>query len=287
MNKRGHKSKTMPRFLLSLFILIVILSLAGLLFVLALVAPAIWNVQLAASFPVIFGTFLVVHFVNAFEEFFFHRYVLHAPLIPFLAHFYKQHTLHHALTRVVTKKVAGVGAQEGLRIENKYSIVEETQHRASFFPWYALLAFGIYSTPFFILAQWLLPSAPIFLAGFAAVAWSLFLYEVFHALEHLPFEKWRPFLEHPRWGQWWKMFYAFHLRHHADIRSNEAISGFFGLPIADFVFGTWINPIALYEDGRIVEANEFKSPTPRFIGWLDKLADEKIRSRRKRESNTA
>ena len=285
MNKRD-RAKNQHRFSLPLFALTITLSLAGYLLILSFLAPAIWHVQLAASFAAFAGTFLVVHFINAFAELFFHRYVLHAPLIPFLGHFFDQHTLHHRLTHVATQKGPGAGAREGLRVKNRYSIVEDAQHRASFFPWYAFLAFGIFFTPVFILAQWLLPKAPIFLAGFAALAWSLFLYEVLHAIEHLPFEKWRPFLEHPRWGRWW-MIYAFHLRHHADIRSNEAISGFFGFPIPDFVFGTWVKPVTLYEDGRIVGADEFKSPTPRFIGGLDKLAAESIRSNRKRESNTA
>lgn len=286
MNKR-NEVKNQTRFSLPLFTLIITPSLAGYLLALTLVAPAVWYVQVAASFPAILGTFLVVHFINAFAEFFFHRYVLHAPLVPFLSYFYKQHTLHHALTHVATEKGAGDGAREGLRVKNRYSIVEQAQHRASFFPWYAFLAFGIFFTPFFILAQWLLPKAPIFLAGFSALAWSLFLYEALHALEHLPLEKWRPFLEHPRWGRWWKMVYAFHLRHHADIRSNEAISGFFGLPIADLVFGTWVNPRVLYEDGKFVGADEFRSQTPRFIGWFDKLTEKIIRSRRGRDLNTA
>lgn len=283
MHKPNDQDKTVARFSLLFFVVVIILSLTGFLFALALVAPAIWEAQLAASFRTILGTFVVMHFVNAFAEFFFHRYVLHSPLVPFLSYFYRQHTLHHALTRVVKKKVVDVGTREELRIENKYPIVEEVQHRASFFPWYAFSVFGILWTPFFILAQWILPSTPIFLAGFGAIAWSLSLYEVLHSIEHLPLEKWLPLLEHPRWGRWWKMFYAFHLRHHADIRSNESISGFFCLPITDFVFGTWVNPVALYEDKRITEADEFKSPTPRFIGWLDRLSEAKIRNRHRRE----
>ena len=167
-------------------------------------------------------------------------------------------------------------------IVNRYPIVNEAQHQASFFPWYAFSVFAMLWVPFFALAQWLLPEAPIFLGGFAAVAWSLCLYELLHRLEHLPLEKWRPLLEHPRWGRWGKICYAFHLRHHADIGSNEAISGFFGFPIPDLVFRTFVNPTALYADGSIVGADEFKSPTPRFIGWLDKMGEASIRNRRQK-----
>lgn len=287
MNTRNDQDKTERRFSLPLFVTVIILSLSGFLLALSLLAPAIWNVQLAASFPALVGTFLAMHFVNAFAEFFFHRYVLHAPLVPVLTYFWEQHTKHHALTRVVTKKVSSLGTREEWRIENRYPIVKAVQHRASFFPWYTFLVFGILFTPFFMLAQWFLPKIPIFLGGFAALAFSLFLYEVFHAIEHWPLEKWRPLLEHPRWGRWWKMAYAFHLRHHANIHSNEAISGFFGLPIPDFGFGTWVKA-GLYEDGAIAGADKFKSPTPRFrfIRWLDQLAEASIRNRRQKQATT-
>jgi hemolysin III len=278
MNK-CNEVETERRFSLSRFVAVVMVSLAGFLLALAFLAPAIWNIQLAASFPAFAGTFLAVHFVNAFAEFFFHRYVLHAPLVPLLTYFYKQHTRHHGLTYVVARKITGAGTGKKLRIENNYPIVEEAQHEASFFPWYAFSLFGIIWTPIFMLAQWFLASAPIFLAGYAALSWSLFLYEVLHSLEHLPLDKWQPLFERRRSGRWWKMFYAFHLRHHFDIRSNEAISGFFGLPVADLVFHTFVKPATLYENGGFAGADELKRPAPRFIGWLDKLAATKPRKR--------
>ena len=42
-----------------------------------------------------------------------------------------------------------------------------------------------------------------------------------------------------------------HLRHHADIRCNEGISGVFGIPIYDFIFGTYVDPSTLYIHGRL------------------------------------
>lgn len=230
--------------------------------------PEVWEAQWKAKWWITLSVFILAHLVNAFAEFFFHRYVLHAPVIPFLSHFYRQHTLHHGLTHVVLKKPAGV-------VSNKYPILEERQHEASFFPWYSLAAFTLVASPLFALVQWLLPNTPIVLGGVLAIAWSLFLYEVLHAIEHWPIETWIPLLEHPRRGRFWKIVYAFHLRHHADIRSNEAISGFFGFPVADWAFQTWVNPNTLYQDGTQVPPEEFKSPNPRWIiGLLDRLAEQ-------------
>src|SRR5471032_454411 len=104
MSDHSHGGKTEPKFSAPLFIITVAISLAGLFGLLAFVAPTVWQAQLAASWQAMLATFLVFHLVAAFVEFFFHRYVLHAPLLPLLGRFYKQHTLHHALTRVGYQK---------------------------------------------------------------------------------------------------------------------------------------------------------------------------------------
>jgi hemolysin III len=88
-------------------------------------------------------------------------------------------------------------------------------------------------------------------------------------------------IENPRWGKFWRKVYSFHLRHHAVIDCNEAISGFFTLPIADFCFNTWIFPKSLYTDGGEWEQSEFTSPKPvKFIRWMDQASDEIVRNRR-------
>jgi len=62
--------------------------------------------------------------------------VLHKPAVPFLRRFYRQHTLHHALTRIARKQTRdGRGL---MFIENKYPILEPEQNEAAFFhftPW--------------------------------------------------------------------------------------------------------------------------------------------------------
>lgn len=268
-------------FSLPLFILTVLATLAGLLAALRLFAPGVWAAQFLA--PVWKGivAFFIMSLVNCFVEYFFHRFVLHTPAIPFLRRLYKQHTLHHALTRIARKP--GRDGRGILFIENKFPIIEPEQGEASFFPWYSLAIFALVLSPLLVLLQWLFPAFPWFLAGFAALAVSLTLYEVLHAINHWPFEKWEPLIQHPRWGRFWQPAYAFHLRHHAVTDCNESISGFFGLPIADWVFGTCVIPQTVYAEGEEWSPDKFRSPEPRrFIQALDAWADRVVQRRRAR-----
>jgi hemolysin III len=266
-------------FSLPLFVLTVLATLTGLLAALRLFAPGVWAQQFLSPLGNGVIAFLVVSLVNAFMEYFFHRYVLHTPAVPFLRRLYKQHTLHHALTRIARKK-----SRDGrgiLFIENKFPITEPEQGEASFFPWYSLAVFALVLSPLLALLQWLFPSFPWFLSGFAALAVSLTLYEVLHAINHWPFEKWEPLIQHPRWGWLWRPAYAFHLRHHAVTDCNESISGFFGLPIADWAFGTCVIPQTVYAEGEEWTPDKFRSPRPRrLIQLLDRWAARVVQRRR-------
>jgi hemolysin III len=292
MSDHSHGGHIEPKFSATLFIITVSVSLAALFGILALVAPGVWQAQLAASWQAILATFLVGHLLAAFVEFFFHRYVLHAPLIPFLSYFYKQHTLHHALTRVGYQKAKNGQGQVPVLVEtmavNLYPIEKEPQYEASYFPWYTLAVFAALGTIIFAPLQWLMPTVPVFLGGYLAIAWSLLLYELIHAIEHWPQATWDRLIEHPRLGRFWRKAYAFHLRHHADIRSNEAISGFFALPVPDLILGTYLDPETLYTHGQPVHPKEFISPHPRFglIRWLDRQAEDAVKRRRKKRAGT-
>jgi hemolysin III len=265
---------------LPLFAATVGVSLAAFYGLFWLAAPATVRLrEFTAGVGYFVAAFLLIKLFNCFVEYFFHRYVLHKPVIPFLSRFYKQHTLHHNLTRITRRTTPG--GREVPYVENIFPIIEPEQKEASFFPWYTLAIFGLLVTPLFALLHWIAPMLPWFLAGYAALATSLLFYEVFHAIEHWPFETWARLIEHPRWGRFWRKVYSFHLRHHAVIDCNEAISGFFTLPVADLVFGTWVFPKTLYTDGGEWEASEFASPRPcRFIRWCDNSSDELIRLRR-------
>lgn len=279
-----HEEKFSPW----LFIATILLSLAALFAALAIIAPGLWRAQLDSSWLPFVLVFVAIHAIAGVFEYFFHRYILHAPLVPFLSYFYKQHTLHHALTHIGTHRSKVTNAEVPGLVENEhvarnnFPIEEEKQHEASYFPWYSLIVFALVVTPLLALGQWLFPSAPMFLAGYLAVGFSLSLYELIHAVEHWPQDTWDRLIEHPRYGRIWRKAYAFHLRHHADIRCNEGISGIFGLPLVDFALGTYVDPETLYTHGEKVHADEFVSPRPRFafIRWLDRRAEEAVKNRR-------
>ncbi|HVU23458.1 MAG TPA: hemolysin III family protein [Opitutus sp.] len=266
-------------FSLPLFVFTVLASLAGLLLALRLLAPGFWGEQFVASFGKGVAAFGLLSLVNCFIEFFFHRYVLHTPAVPFLRRLYRQHTLHHALTYVARKRTAdGRGI---LFIENRFPIVEPEQGEASFFPWYSLAVFAALLAPLLATLQWLWPSFPWFLSGFVALATSLALYEILHAINHWPFETWEPLIQHRRWGWFWRPAYAFHLRHHAVIDCNESISGFFGLPLADWVFGTCVLPQTIYADGEEWTPEKFRAPRPVWlVRQLDAWAERTVQRQR-------
>lgn len=275
----AHKEE---KFSPALFLVTVALSLAGFLLALKFIAPSAWSAQLAAAPWQWVTAFLVITLFNCFLEFLLHRYVLHKPAIPGLSYFYKQHTHHHNLTRIAIRRTPG--GREVPFVENRFPITEPEQGEASFFPWYSLLAFGTVLTPFLIVLHLLIPSLPWFIGGYAALACSISLYEILHAIEHWPFETWARLIENPRWGAVWRKVYSFHLRHHAVIDCNEAISGFFGLPVADWIFGTCILPRSLYtHGGELTAPTEFASPRPvALIRWLDAAADRTVARRRAR-----
>jgi len=279
-NPSVSRSHPEEKFSLPLFFLTLALTLAVFVTGLKFLAPAgVWRAQFAAAAWKGAAVFLALTLLNCFIEYFFHRYVLHKPAVPLLSRFYKQHTRHHNLTRIVRRRTPG--GREVPFVENKFPIINAAQGEASFFPWYTLAVFAALLTPLLILLQWALPSFPCFFAGFAALAGSLTLYEVFHAIEHWSLEKWGPLMENPRWGGFWRKVYSFHLRHHAVIDCNEAISGFFTLPVADWVFGTCVLPATLYEDGKECAAKQFKSPRPYWpIRMADRLTDAMVRRRR-------
>lgn len=267
------------RFSVPLFLLTVAATLVVLLGLLRVGFPTVWAQQFRASFGHALAAFFIVSLLNCFLEYFFHRYFLHTAAVPLLGHLYRQHTLHHALTRIGKRRTAG--GKWLSTIENIFPIVEASQGEASFFPWYTLAAFAAVLWPVLAAAQCFLPAFPWFFSGLAALASSLILYELFHAANHWPLSTWEPLIAHPRWGRLWRPAYAFHLRHHAVPDCNESISGFFGLPLADWLFRTCLIPKTIYADGEEWLPEKFASPHPRgLIRLLDRWSEESVRRRR-------
>lgn len=275
MKNRIEKKAEKP-FSVFLFAVTIALTLVFFAIVLRNVFPAVWRANLGAPLWEWVTVFLVTHLGLCFGEFFFHRYMLHSPFW-FLKRLCVQHTLHHDLTKV---KLIAVLDGEG-KVFNRYPIIEKSQYEASYFPWYSLAVFGGLASFLSVPIQILLPGWPIVAGVILAVAWSVSLYEIIHMIEHFPFpEFWEPKLLSPRWGELVNSFYCFHLRHHLDLDKvrklgkylNLNISGFFGLPIADWLFGTYAPCPKAYKHGEIVSEAEFDAnyPTP---CWLIRFLD--------------
>lgn len=219
--------------------------------------------------------FGAIHLALAFFEFFFHRYVLHSVFWRFLRGLARKHRKHHGLTHVVELKT-GPAVLDRVGVRNCYPIVEPTQIESSAFPAYALVTFwGIFS-PLIIGLQLAMPTLPWLICGYLAVAWSLWLYETMHAIEHLDYEKvWRPLIERKTLlGRIARKAYGFHLMHHSKDRVNQAISGFFGLPVPDWVFRTFFVPDQLPLPNAVVDPKTQIPPPPLgIIRWLDTVIE--------------
>jgi hemolysin III len=232
--------------------------------------PGVWHRQFASGWLALVLVFLAAHLVMCFFEWGFHRYVLHSVTTRWLAYFARGHRHHHSLTPI---RLQPVSEGSDRYVLNRYPITEEEQYPDSAFPVYATFAFWLLFTPALVVAQLLLPRLPILIGGYSAITWSMCLYEILHAIEHQPYEWWKHATEHPRLGYWWRQLYGFHHMHHANISCNEAISGFFGMPVADWALGTYHQPRELLLEGRVASARDFAIPTPpRVVRWLDEWA---------------
>lgn len=275
------------KFSFGLFGLTMLLTFVGILAIIRVVAPeAVWQAQWQAPLWKFLAAFLAIHLVGSLAEYVLHRYILHKPVLPIFSRFYRQHNLHHSLTRISQRKTAS-GSDVSF-VENIYPITEPHQSEASFTPWYTTTLFCVVFAPFLSLLQWAVPGYPWLVAGFLGVFFSQSLYETVHAIEHWPFERWEPLITHPRFGGFWRRYYSYHLRHHAVVESNENVAGFFLLPVWDWVFGTFVLPQTLYPHGSEPRASEFTEPRPRaFLRWCDRWADETVRARRTRQGQSS
>ena len=232
------------------------------------VFPTVWESQLQARALSIILVFIGMHFWNCFAEWALHRYLLHAAPFAWLRSLAVKHRHHHSLTAVRLQRHA---ESNDHTIVNRYPIESQEQLENAIFPRWALIAVWAVYTPFLIGLHIWSPTTPFLFGGYAAVAWSLTCYEIFHHIEHFPFEWWERRIAGP-FGNVWKKVYGFHLMHHANIGCNEAISGFFGLPIADWSLGTYQQPKKIFLNGDIATARDFALPPPRrFVRRLDQL----------------
>ena len=274
-------TRVQTKFSIFWFILQALGQYALLLLAFRLLLPGLWAAQFAAGWVALLLAFLAWHLFICFFEWGFHRYVLHSVTMPWLLWLARGHRSHHGLTPI---RLQAVSEGSDRYVLNRYPITEEEQNVDAAFPIYAIVAFWALFTPLLVVVQLLLPKAPVLMGGYAAITWSMCLYETLHAIEHRPYGWWKHATEHPRFGGLWRRIYGFHHMHHANISCNEAISGFFSLPIADWLFGTYHQPKELLLEGRVATARDFAvPPPPGWVRWLDAQARKRESHLRRRE----
>ncbi len=241
----------------------------------------VWERELSFGISAIALSFLLWQVFLCFGEFFFHRYILHIVTIPPLKIFAKRHGAHHALTSISLED----GKGGGRTIRSSYSISTLKNDEFSTFPPWALSAFfgvvWLLSVFFgainssFGLADQRGEGMPIFIGLYSALALLYYFYEVFHMLHHKPHGWWEKKINNRITGKIWRLMYGFHQAHHANNTCNMAIGGFFGLPLADWAFGTYKQPHTLLLDGVVAKETDIAALTPKPywpISSLDKLA---------------
>jgi sterol desaturase/sphingolipid hydroxylase (fatty acid hydroxylase superfamily) len=225
-----------------------------------------WDQQLAAGPLVIIVTCLTCSLVLCFGEYLFHRYILHIETVRFLRSLCSSHRTHHKLTFIGFDEKSGV-------VRSAYPITDIEHDDQSTFPPWAMVPFFAFFTPFFVPMAFSFPGVPILISGYAAIAVAHFLYETVHAVHHEPYEKfWKPRLEGRTFSGAWRWLYGFHQAHHANYQCNLNVAGFFGIPLADIVFGTYKRSEPLLVDGAPATKAAARRlvPQPRWpISWLD------------------
>jgi len=237
-----------------------------------------WNQHVQAGIGSMVSTLIICSLVMCFGEYFFHRYLLHLQTVQFLRSLYASHLTHHKLTSIRFDPLGTVSSE--------YAIADRAHDDQSAFPPWALIPFFAFFTPFFAAMSFSFPGIPVLISGYASIAVAHFLYETIHAMHHQPYEAfWRRRLERRRSGAFWRWLYGFHMGHHANYQCNLNVAGFYGIPLADLLFGTYRQPSPLLIDGTRATSAAARALTPRPrwpISWLDRVAFKRRRWMAKR-----
>lgn len=220
-------------------------------------------------------------------EFLYHRYLLHSSVLPFLGIMHQCHDDHHGLTNVkapVSKKEP----EKMVEVQSDYPIEHEHQEESMQFPPFAISVFflifvGLIAVPI----KWAFPSQPVIISMLICSTFAYAAYEIWHALLHLPYERyWKPAMEHRLWGGIVRHIYGFHLMHHWRPITNQAVVGFWGWAVWDYLFRTHHRPMRMPLNKAQVNYSDAAIPKPRWpVSALDKLQPKLYKSSRKIEQS--
>ena len=279
LNYLSYENRTKQRAPVLSFALFIGLQLIAVLACIRYFFPSTWNQHVSSGIWVILLTCLICNLVICFGEYFFHRYLLHRETVSFLRSLTSSHRAHHKLTPI--------GFDDAKKVVlNAYPISSVAQDDQGTFPPWALIPFFAAFTPFFASLAFSFPRVPILIGGYAAIAIAHFLYETIHVTHHQPYETWwRPRLNSRIFGGVWRKLYGFHQAHHANYFCNMNIAGFFGVPLADLVLGTYKQPDVLLLDGAPGTKEDARRLTPQpywLVAWLDQVSFKRRRWMSKR-----
>jgi hypothetical protein len=274
LNFLSFESRSRNRAALLAFAVFVALQLAALLAVVRYFFRSTWNQHLASGVWAIVLACLTCNLILCFGEYFFHRYLLHIETVRFLRTLCTSHLAHHKLTSITFDDAESV-------VRSAYPISDvEHDDQATFPPW-ALIPFFAGFTPFFAPIAFSFPGLPILVGGYTAIAIAHFLYEAIHVVHHKPYDAWwKQKLNSRVFGGLWRKMYGFHQAHHANHKCNLNVAGFFGIPLADLLFGTYKQPDTLLLDRAPAtkESARRLTPQPRWpISWLDSVVFKRRR----------
>lgn len=235
------------------------------------IAPQALAQELSQPGPLVLAVFLLGLGVSLFE-YLYHRYLLHSAVLPFLGLMHKCHSEHHGLTNVKAP-VTPKEPEKLVEVDSNYPIEHEHQEESMQFPYFAITVFfAVFLILFGLPLKLMMPGAPIITAVLITVTFSYAAYELWHAVLHMPFERyWRPWMERGKLGRMVEHIYSFHLMHHWRPTTNQAVVGFWGIALWDHLFGTHHRPRNLPLDKAYVNFRDAAIAPPRFpINLIDK-----------------
>ncbi len=222
-------------------------------------------------------------------EYFYHRYLLHSAVLPFMSSMHRAHRTHHGLT-YVKAPVTPHDPARLVPVDSAFPIEEEHQEESMMFP---LWSWPIFVAVFMILLglpfKLLFPGEPVVISLMLSVTAYYCVYEVWHAALHLPFERfWQPLLDRRSTKPLAQRMYSFHLMHHWRPTSNLAIVGFWGVAVWDHAFRTHRRPERLPVKGAEVSYEDARLSPPLWpISQLDRWQAALYKSSRTLETYLA
>lgn len=246
-------------------------QLAAVFGIFAWLAPHAFSAEVHQPWKLLLWTFLMGIPLSLFE-YFYHRYLLHSAVLPFMSSMHRAHSTHHGLTYVKAPVTPHEPAKL-VEVKSEFPIEEEHQEESMMFPLWSLPIFiAVFLVLIALPLKLMFRAEPVVMSLIIGVTLSYCSYEVWHAILHLPFERfWKPLMEN-RWvGRLFRRMYSFHLMHHWRPTSNLAVVGFWGVALWDHAFRTHRRPERLPLDGAEVNYHDAKLAKPLWpIAMLDR-----------------